>query len=243
MNKYIFATSIKQDGNMSATFGLKQALYNRARFINFQGLNPAGLVILKQVHGNNVVKIDSSKCGLANTNTQVAKADAIVTNDPDVVLAVFTADCLPIFIYDELSGCFGIAHAGRKGTVANIAAKTVKALVSNFNSQTENIKIMFGPCIHKCHYEQQQAKDAEKIKEYEDLFPTAVEQRDGKYYFDLIASNIQQLTQIGIKKNKINSRISQCTECNTDKYWSYHRPQKIEGVMISVIGVKRGDTK
>lgn len=238
MNKFIFATSTKTDGNMSATFGLQQSINNRVRFVKSKGLNPDNLIILKQIHGSNVVVVDKSQIGLAKTNTQVADADAMVTNDPSLVLAVFTADCLPIYFFDNTTGAFGVAHAGRKGTVAGIANNTVKSLQNQFTCNPENIKIAFGACIHKCHYEQQLPQDKDKIDEFSKLFTRAVEQRNGKYYFDLIGANISQLTDAGIQPNNINQSTSECTADYPDKYWSFHKAQKLEGVMMSIIGYK-----
>ena len=241
MNKFIFATSTKKNGNMSATFGLEKAVQNRERFIQSVSLDPEGLVVSKQIHGNNIVKVDKSLIGLAKTNTPIADADAMVTNDPKVVLAVFIADCLPIFFYDDIAKCFGIAHAGRKGTIANITGKTVKALIDNFQVKAQNIKVTFGPCIHKCHYEQQKPEDTEKIEKFRLLFPSAVEQKNSKYYFDLILANQTQLINAGIRKGNIDHASSECTECHKEKYWSYHKVQKLEGVMMSVIGCNKND--
>jgi len=261
MEKYIYATSIKLDGNMSATFGLEQAVDNREKFISSRGLDPDGLILTKQTHGNVFVKVDSSKLGLATTNTYSAKADAMVTDDPKVVLAVFTADCLPIFLYDENKKCSGIAHAGRKGTVAHIADEIVRALIKHFDSKPEDINVSFGPCIHlkhfdskpedinvsfgpcihQCHFEQQHPQDKDKIDEFTKLFPDAVEQRMGTYFFDLIKANSAQLINAGIQLNKIDYSMSECTADYPDTYWSYHKIQRIEGSMINIIGVKKGE--
>jgi len=241
MEKYIYATAIKLDGNMSATFGLEQAVDNREKFISSRGLDPDGLILTKQTHGNVFVKVDSSKLGLATTNTYSAKADAMVTDDPKVVLAVFTADCLPIFLYDENKKCSGIAHAGRKGTVAHIADEIVRALIKHFDSKPEDINVSFGPCIHQCHFEQQHPQDKDKIDEFTKLFPDAVEQRMGTYFFDLIKANSAQLINAGIQLNKIDYSMSECTADYPDTYWSYHKIQRIEGSMINIIGVKKGE--
>lgn len=238
MGKSIFASSTKLDGNMSATFGLEQALTTRSRFITSNGLNPNKFVILKQVHGDTVVLVDKKAVGLALSNTQIADADAMVTNDPALVLAVFTADCLPIFFYDYVTGAFGIAHAGRKGTVAGIARNTVLSMCNNFGAQPENINVTYGPCIHVCHYELQSSQDTGKIDEFKKLFPSAVEKEGNRYYIDLIAANTLQLKKVGIPQNNIDISASTCTAEHPDKYWSYHKIQKLEGSMMSIIGKK-----
>lgn len=238
MNKYIYATSTKLDGNMSATFGLEQALTNRSRFIKSNGLNPSNLVILKQVHGDIVVSVDKIALGLAQSNTKIADADAMVTNDPTLVLTVFTADCVPIFFYDNVTGAFGIAHAGRKGTVAGIAKNTVLSMRKNFGAQSENIKVTFGPCIHACHYELQSPRDAEKIQEFQKLYLTTVVKRGDRYYIDLIRANTIQLKKVGILQDNIDISASTCTAEHPDVYWSYHKIQKLEGSMMSIIGKK-----
>lgn len=235
-NKYIFATSTKADGNMSATFGLDQALNNRAQFIASRGLSSNNLIILKQIHGNDVAVVNKSNVGPALSNIQVANADAMVTNDPSLVLGIFTADCLPIFFFNTSSGTFGIAHAGRKGTVAGIAKNTIASLHKNFGAKPEQIHVAFGPCIHKCHYEQQLPQDEEKMNQFRKLFPAAVEERDDKYYFDLIDANVLQLIAAGIQPDNIDYLSSRCTADYPDKYWSYHKVQKMEGVMMSIIG-------
>jgi copper oxidase (laccase) domain-containing protein len=79
--------------------------------------------------------------------------DALITNDPEVVLGIYVADCCAIYFVDPLKGVIGIAHSGRKGTEQNIAGVMVERMVAGFGSAPEDLVVQLSPCIRPPFYE------------------------------------------------------------------------------------------
>ncbi|MCU0650674.1 MAG: peptidoglycan editing factor PgeF [Candidatus Omnitrophica bacterium] len=210
----------RNDGNMSFSSGdTSQTSTSRADFLNAFGADESRLVCARQVHGDTVVCVDSS-------DTDIPDCDALITGRRRLPLAVFTADCLPVFLYDAQRQVVAIVHAGWRGTRANIAGKTVQAMMKQFGCQPEDIYAGFGPAIRSCCYE--------VGEEFRDFFKTGVSEKDGKYFFDLAAANKEQLRKREIKEENIfDSRI--CTSCRNEEYFSYRREGGSCGRSMSVV--------
>lgn len=101
----------------------------------------------EQIHGNGVAVVDRES---ADRNLGV---DALITNDPEVTLGIYVADCCAIYFVDPVSAVIGLAHSGRKGTELNIAGRTVEQFVSGFGSAPENLVVQMSPCIRPPFYE------------------------------------------------------------------------------------------
>ncbi len=102
----------------------------------------------KQVHGDDVLIAGKDVCAKGCPD-----ADAFITDQKNVPIAIRTADCVPVFIYDPLKQVIGLAHAGRKGTRQRIAAKTVQEMQDKFGCRCYDLKVALGPSIHPCCYE------------------------------------------------------------------------------------------
>mgnify|MGYP000526744839 CR=1 FL=1 len=83
----------------------------------------------------------------------IKDTDALVTNLANVPLLLFFADCVPLLFADERQGVCAVAHAGWRGTVAQIGRKTVEAMQQSFGSCPEDIIAAIGPSIGQCCYE------------------------------------------------------------------------------------------
>jgi YfiH family protein len=99
------------------------------------------------VHGNKVTVVTRSDGG-----REIEAADGLVTRDPGVCLAIFTADCVPVF-FSAGKKAAGIAHAGWRGLEAGIIGKTVELLQNEFGIVPEEVTAAIGPHIQKCCYE------------------------------------------------------------------------------------------
>jgi len=100
-----------------------------------------------QVHSDIVNIVDENNIG------QKKDGDALVTNVKNVPLLIFTADCVPIAIMDKKNKAIGLAHAGWRGTYEKIAQKTIESMISNYNTNVEDIVCVIGPSIGPCCYE------------------------------------------------------------------------------------------
>jgi YfiH family protein len=110
-------------------------------------LTPGDLALLSQVHGAAVSRVESPSGPLAT----LADADAAVTTRPGVVLAVRTADCVPVLL--AAPGGVAAAHAGWRGTAAGVVAATVSALTEAAGCDAAQVKAAIGPCISGAAYE------------------------------------------------------------------------------------------
>ena len=175
----------------------------------------------RQVHGDGVVVAQ----GNAADCRAYPDADAFVTNKPGLPIAIRTADCVPVFVFDPLKRVIALAHAGWKGTCKQIAAKTVKTMQDKFGCQCYDLRITLGPSIRPCCYE--------VSEEFLDYFPRDTQKRDGRFYADMIAANRRQLIDAGIRPvNIFDSGV--CTACDQN-YFSFRRDGEKAGRMISLM--------
>ncbi|MFH1440939.1 MAG: peptidoglycan editing factor PgeF [Candidatus Omnitrophota bacterium] len=227
----IFATSKKPE-NMSFVHGdVENSLENRRRFLNRLGINYLDLVCGHQVHGNTVrciIESDKGK-GALSADSSINDTDAFITNIRNLPLGVFTADCLPVCLFDPVHQTLGLAHAGWRSTKGMIIINVVGLMREKFNSHAHNLCAVFGPCIRSCCYEVKQ--------EFREYFPWAIEQREGGFYFDLAGVNKKQLLEAGLKKENIFDN-SECTYCRQEEYFSYRREPDKCGRMLSVAMLK-----
>ena len=175
----------------------------------------------KQIHGDDIIlaKGDVRDC------RSCPDADAFITNQQNLPVAIRTADCVPVFIYDPVAKVIGLAHAGWKGTHSHIAVKIAQRMVNEFGCQWYNIRIALGPAIRACCYQ--------VGNEFREHFPEDVFERDGHLYVDIVAANRRQLIQTGVRPDNIyDSGV--CTYCSSN-YFSFRRDGAKSGRMISIM--------
>ena len=141
---------------------------------------------------------------------------ALITNLADVPLLLFYADCVPVLLADPETGTIGLAHAGWRGTAAQIVKKTVSAMTEAFGVRPENLLAAIGPSIGDCCYEVDDVVKNE-MSEYESCFTAKC---DGKYWLDLWHVNRQQLMEAGVTPSRI-SVAGVCTNHNPELFCSY----------------------
>ena len=194
------------------------------------------LVACKQVHGDRVIEVregDERRLSFLQCREE---GDALVTSVPGLVLMVRIADCLPVMFFDPLRKVAGIAHAGWRGTVKKIAAKTVEVIMSRYNSDPARILVGIGPGIGPCCYE----VDNQVRAYYEEKFPSGrnlFEEREGKNYLNLWEANRRQLLNTGIREKNIEL-AGLCTACHPQTFFSHRREKGRTGRFAALIGMK-----
>ncbi len=177
----------------------------------------------KQVHGDEIIVV-TKDLKLSPTH----EADAFVTTERGLPIAVRTADCVPVFLYDPIKQVIGVVHAGWQGTRLNITQKTAELLKSRFGCDPRNIQAVLGPSGGVCCYEV-----GPEFKEY---FPQDIIERGGKLYADVSGNNVRQLKAVGLLDSNIkNTRV--CTICSPN-YFSFRRDGAKAGRMISLMMLK-----
>lgn len=200
------------------------------RLLAERGLAREPIAFLRQVHGAQVACAERG--GLAG------RGDVLLTERPGLPLAVFTADCLPIVLYDPLNHRLAAVHSGWRGTVQAVARAAVDALVSA-GGAPDSFVATVGPSIGPCCYE----VDRPVIEPLSRAFPEgwaswARPAGSGKWMLDLWRANEDQLRAAGLRPERIdNPRL--CTACRTDLFFSYRRGRG-QGRLVAVAALPDG---
>jgi len=175
---------------------------------------------LDQVHGSKVAIISEH-------SLLPIQADASITRDKNLALAIMTADCLPILLSNKAGTEIAAIHAGWRSLVDNIIAKTLVQMCS----ETQDIVAWLGPCIGTTHFEVGTEVKQEFIDVSAELSIYFIANDNGRYQADLSGIALFFLNQAGIS---LITDLNECTFSNKNKYYSYRREQKT-GRMASVI--------
>ena len=182
------------------------------------GFSMDALVTTRQTHTDIVRAVTMAHRGTGLTKPPFDPCDALITNDPGVALVVFTADCTPILFHDPLTGAVGAAHAGWRGTAADIAGKTVLAMVEHYGCDPKNIRCAIGPNIGPCHFETDADVPDAMIAALGDAAKAHITQKGEKYYVNLKEINALFLRRAGVEQIEISTA---CTACDPRRYWSH----------------------
>ena len=181
---------------------------------------PAGfaqLATLKQVHSCWCVSAEG-RAGL------LGEGDALIENQPGSVVAVKTADCIPILLVDERWRAVAAVHAGWRGTAAGIAADAVAAMSRRFGTRAADLHAAIGPGIGKCCYE----VGAEVAARFGG---------QGRGHIDLPAANRRQLEEAGVTPERVYAS-NLCTMCRREEFYSFRRDPEAAGRMYSFAGIR-----
>jgi len=221
--------SARLSGNMSLFYGeIQYSLENRKNFLDNLGIDYKGLVCAKQVHGGNIkyVTEQDKGSGALNYGASIEATDAFITDKKNLPLAIFTADCLSVFLYDPKRQAIGLVHAGWRSSRESIVAKTIKLMEQEFHTNACDLHVGFGPAIRSCCYEVD--------KDFKDFFPKEVLEREGSFFLDLIRVNKRQAEESGVLETNIRDS-GFCTFCRNEEFFSFRREGKSCGRMLSVM--------
>ncbi len=215
------------------------------------------LTALKQIHSN-LVRLT----GVADADRAHSwKADGMMTDEPGVLLAIQTADCIPVLVADRKRRAVAAFHAGWRGTVQRIVESGVGRMRLKFGSQPEDLVAAIGPGIGACCY----AVGDEMLSSFESQFAYARELFHEVYdsdpirtrypmlfltqrapghseigpslHLDLVEANRRQLLAAGVKANAIHT-VGGCTSCQRELFFSHRGSEGRAGRMMSVVGIR-----
>jgi YfiH family protein len=184
---------------------------------------------LEQIHSNHVHRVGAAD------KPEIRIGDGMVTRVPGIVLAIFTADCVPVLMFDDQAGVAGALHAGWRGTLAGIASQGVSAMMA-LGARSHHIRVALGPSIGSCCFE----LDTELAERFVLQIPPASKScrngRPGKKYLDLRDILRSQLQAAGICPGSILN-LGPCTRCNSDRFFSRRAVAGAKtGLQVSFIG-------
>lgn len=208
---------------------------NRRRFLTALAAPDWTLVTAKQIHSAEARHVSDHD----DACSEPTACDALTANFPGALLAVQTADCLPVLIADERTGAFAAIHAGWRGTLAGIVARTVERMQQRYNSRPEDLRAALGPAISAPVFE----VGLPVLDEFRSKFSYAEElisdlQANGKGHLNLNLANIRQLMDCGLRAERIYD-CGLCTWLRNDLFFSYRRErgaEKAVGRLMGVIG-------
>ena len=199
------------------------------------GFVPEHLVFARQIHGDWVRPVSRENEGEGLFAPAGEACDALITHTPGVALAVFTADCTPILLWDRRTGAVGAAHAGWRGTAGDIVGKTVQAMAQHYGTAPRDIAAAIGPNIGSCCFE----TDWGCARSHGMLagrrgqalcYPNREE-----FHVDLKGINRRLLERAGVEQIDVSD---ECTACRTDRFWSHRVMGQQRGSMAAIIVCK-----
>jgi YfiH family protein len=206
---------------------------NRCRVADALGLTQASLLGCTQVHGADVVEVETPWPAGAGP-----RADAMVTARPGIALGIITADCAPVLFADPDARIVGAAHAGWRGAVSGIIEATIAGMLK-LGARTERIVAAVGPCIGQASYEvAADLRDAVLARQAEDARFFAAGRREARWQFDLPGYCAARLHAAGVAEVAVPGIDTMAEE---ERFFSHRRRTLVGGGpighQISVIAI------
>jgi YfiH family protein len=233
--------------------GNRRVFLNAVKAVDVSG-DPWPLVQVKQIHSSIIHRVMEAP-------REPLTGDGLITNTPGILLAIKTADCVPVLIVDVKRRAVGAFHAGWRGTVERIVEKGVGEMRRQFGSQPRDLRAAIGPCVRSCCY----SVGPEVIAEFESQFNYADDVFEEVFdsnaihirypllflnkrapghgdlgpeiHLNLVEANRRQLQDAGVRQEHI-SVIDGCTACDTKKFFSHRAEFGKTGRMMAVLGIR-----
>jgi YfiH family protein len=218
-----------QQLNVSLAVGDDAERVERNRRLVARCMQAGQLLFARQVHGDAVLVVEGGAAGSsAADHPEGPVGDALVTARPGQFLGVTVADCQPILMYDPRRRVVANVHAGWRGSVTNVAGRTLAVMVERFGCVPGDVQVGIGPSLGPCC--------AEFVNYRQEIPRELWSYRRGPVHFDFWEMSRDQLTRAGVPRDQIHVS-GLCTKCRTDSFFSY-RGEKTTGRFPAVIGLK-----
>jgi len=216
--------------------------------------DPWPLLQVKQIHSSMVHRVSAPA-------KEPLTGDGLITNAPGLLLAIKTADCVPVLVVDVKRRVVAAFHAGWRGTVARIVEKGVGEMRHQFGTLPRDLRAAIGPCIRRCCYRVGHEVRAEFESQFsyaDDLFEEVFDSNaihvrypllflnqrapghgdlGPEIHLDLVEANRRQLEDAGLREEHI-SVVEGCTACDTTRFFSHREEFGKTGRMMAVIGTR-----
>ena len=190
------------------------------------------LFTVKQVHGDKVLKITKKHM----KKMRKEKADALITNEPGIPVAVRVADCVANILIDPQKKAVAAVHSGWRGVENKLVIKALDAMKKAYKTKPSGLLAVMSASIMPCCYEvgEEVYDRMKKDKVFKDVFTV----KNGKIYMDMKKGNYNMLIKAGVKKENIFINDT-CTKCGPeDKFYSYRREGKKAGRHVGFVMIK-----
>lgn len=226
----------------------EDVLLNRQKLAHSVGMSFEAWTNGEQIHSNQIAIVTSKERGSGRSSMEdaIKGVDGLLTNEPDILLTSFYADCVPLYFWDAEHQVIGLAHAGWKGTAAAIGKQMIDTMSTVYHSKPEQIRCAIGPAIGACCYEVNHVV-IDRIEELwhtlelpgEALSSVFTKKQAGHAHINLKEINRQIMIKAGIMPSHIE--ISEwCTGCSRQLFYSHRMENGKTGRMASWIGIRKG---
>ena len=211
---------------------------NRATLARTFDLPPHLLLTVNQIHGTDILIVDQENPDLSHF--QNVESDAIITDQPGIMIGVLVADCYPVLVYDPVRKIAAAIHAGWRGAAAGLIGLTIDAMKSHFSCNPADLLAAVGPGIgaHK-YLVDRPVRDAfrDGVGYWEAI---SKEVSLGQWQLDIGKSCCLQLEAAGLDGDHID-KVKECTCCHRELFFSYRRDQGTTGRQIGFIRMNGDD--
>lgn len=188
---------------------------------------------VRQVHGKKIVEVDEGNFKVLAAPSPKVEADGLVTRMRGVVLAVASADCVPLLMFDEEKKVIAAVHAGWRGSFERIGPAALEKMMKKTGGSAAHVRCLIGPSIRSCCFEVR----SDLTERFMKLFPRwddLITDSGNRMTFDLQELNRRQLVEAGVSPDSIHI-LPVCTFCDPSRLPSYRRDGKKAGRMLSGI--------
>lgn len=193
------------------------------------------IIKTRQVHRDHVQPVTAADAGMDLIAPAPWETDGLITDVPGLCLTVFSADCVPVLLYDPTRRCIAAVHSGWRGTAMAIAVRAVEKMVRDYGCDPGHILSAIGPSISKCCFETHADVPTEITAALGDPLSPFIEELPGaKFRVDLKGIIRHTLLHAGLDPTHI-AISDHCTACRTDLYWSHRLLGDQRGSMAAMI--------
>lgn len=197
------------------------------------GFDPKTLVFTHQTHTDIVVRVGREHCGDGLVREVTQERDGLITDEPDVTLIVFSADCTPILLHDPVHHAIGAVHSGWRGTAAGIVKKAVEKMTAEYGTDPKDVQAAIGPCIGSCCFETHGEVPEAMLAALGEAAKIAIsDDKNGKFHVDLKQINRIWLQTAGVERIDTSA---DCTACQPDRFWSHRVVGNARGSLAAII--------
>ena len=204
---------------------------NRRRLANVLGYDAGRLVAAQQVHGTEAEVVTDVYCGRGafDWDSAVPETDALILHDQQVPVLILVADCAPLLLVDPHQRVLAVVHAGWRGAVARVAARTVARMHSTFSSRPEDIRAGIGPCLClDCFEVGPEVATVVSAVWPTAVIPAALHSNQMKPRLDLRALLGYDLQSAGVPAEHIES-LPHCPRCMPQMFFSHRGQNGVAG--------------
>lgn len=223
-----------EDSNVRKNFEL---------FAKAIGTKTSNMVYSAQTHTTNVLKVTKEDCGNGVIKPQkLNDIDGLITNEPGVCLVTTYADCVPLYFVDVKNKAIGLSHSGWRGTVNNIAKKTIELMNKEYGTESTDIVAFIGPSICKSCYEvgedvASNFRDAYSENEIDRILRLRDNTQEKKYDLNLHEACRINILNAGVLEENI-SVTDICTCCNDKMLFSHRASKGKRGGLCAFLEIK-----